>query len=77
MDLGSKNFGLLNIRGSTSMNQRYYLDTDVVHECKSDPELRVLLEEEYEQLCQDRASLREILEYRGEMTNDGIHPLHE
>ena len=72
MDLGSKNFGLLNIRGSTSMNQRYYLDTDVVHECKSDPELRVLLEEEYEQLCQDRASLREILEYRGEMTNDGI-----
>merc|ERR1711968_234135 len=60
------------MKGATSMNQKYYLDTEVIHECKSDPELRFLLEEEYEQLCHDRAALREIMEYRGEMTNDGI-----
>ena len=72
MDVSSKNFGLLEMKGASGQSSRHYLDPEVVADCRQDAELRLLLEEEYEQLCQDRVSLREILDYRGDMSNASI-----
>ena len=43
----------------------YYVDIEVIDECLKDVELHRLLDEEYDQLCQDRIELREILATRG------------
>merc|ERR1711871_974253 len=54
MDVSSKNFGLQEMKGASGQSSRHYLDPEVVADCRQDAELRLLLEEEYEQLCQDR-----------------------
>ena len=72
MDLSSKSFGHVEMKGSTSYDAILYLDSSVIESCKQDSELRVLLEEEYEQLCADRVQLRRINEYRGDVTNDSV-----
>lgn len=50
----------------TSLNEpAYYLHRSIVESCRTDFDLRMMLEEEYEQLQNDRAQLRVMLGLRG------------
>ena len=71
MDISSKTFGQIN-ENYTGHDAIYYLDTEIIEKCKGDAELRLMLEEEYDQLCSDRAKLRDILGYRGSETDESI-----
>jgi DNA-directed RNA polymerase II subunit RPB1 len=48
----------------------HYLDVSVLEECRSDMDLRGLLDVEYEQLCADRAELRVIQAFAGKESDN-------
>ena len=64
LDFNSDHEGML-IPSSITNEPVYFLDKNVTAECFRDSELRLLLEEEYETLCNDRVMLREIFAARG------------
>ena len=66
VNVASDSFGVLR-KGSYAAGGGtvYYLDLDVIKSCRNDAELRVLLDEEYDQLVRDRTALRVILGSRG------------
>lgn len=49
----------------SNLEPEYFLNREIVQSCRQDEELRVMLEEEFEQLCVDRINLRSILGCRG------------
>ena len=70
LDLSANDFGS---SGGSAHDRKYYLDPDVISSCKKDQDLRLLLEDEYNQLLRDRAELRKVMLYRGDQANSSIY----
>jgi DNA-directed RNA polymerase II subunit RPB1 len=65
LDPSSDSFGQLKYILSSTNEYASYLTKDVIEACRHDAELRILLDEEYDQLLVDRESLRIIMACRG------------
>lgn len=65
LDLSADNFGLLGYINSETNRLACYIDYDIIEIYKSDYELKLLLDAEYEQLLLDRADIREIMKCKG------------
>jgi DNA-directed RNA polymerase II subunit RPB1 len=65
LDLGSENLGRTNYIVSKTNMLGYFMSPHVIKEARSDSALRMLLDEEYEQLLRDRVQLRTIMACRG------------
>lgn len=65
LDVTSEFLGRLNYINTTTNERALYMHPLVIEKCRNEPELRMLLDEEYEQLLKDRVSLREIMGCRG------------
>jgi DNA-directed RNA polymerase II subunit RPB1 len=65
LDLTSEFLGRLNYQNSRTKEYAYYLHPIIVEKCRNDAELRLSLDEEYEQLLRDKMILKEILRCRG------------
>jgi DNA-directed RNA polymerase II subunit RPB1 len=65
LDVTSEYLGRLNYINTKTNERAYYMHPVVVESCRNDPELRMLLDEEYEQLLRDRVELRQIMGCRG------------
>lgn len=65
LDVTADNFGLTNYIDRKTGDYAYFLNPDIVDAYRNDPEMRLLLDEEYEQLLSDRAKLREIMRCKG------------
>jgi len=65
LDLSSELLGRTNYTVSKTNQYDYFMHPLQIESCRNDPELRTLLDEEYDILCKDRIQLREILAARG------------
>lgn len=65
LDVTSEYLGRLSYINTATNERALYMHPLVIEKCRNDPELRMLLDEEYEQLLKDRGSLREIMGCRG------------
>lgn len=65
LDVSSDKFGKLNYINSKSGQHALFIESDLLDECRKDSELRILLDEEFEQLLRDRVQLRRIMACRG------------
>jgi DNA-directed RNA polymerase II subunit RPB1 len=65
LDISSESLGQLKHYNYSTGEPSYYMNRHVVDSCKNDPELRILLDEEFEQLLLDREELRIIMKSRG------------
>lgn len=65
MDVNHPHFGRMNYINLRTRELAYYLHPAIIEECKNDPDLRLRLDEEYEQLLRDRVELRKIFYHRG------------
>ena len=54
----------------------YFIDKGIIDDCVKDIELHRLLDEEYDQLCEDRIELREILASRGTNNSETDGNIH-
>mmetsp|Transcript_5565 Transcript_5565/g.8472 ORF Transcript_5565/g.8472 Transcript_5565/m.8472 type:complete len:1747 (-) Transcript_5565:289-5529(-) len=74
LDFSSEHEGQL-IPSTLTNEPVYFLQKDICDACMSDTEVRVMLEEEYDMLCNDRIMLRHILACRGHgaETDDSIY----
>eukprot|EP01035_Chromulina_nebulosa_P019444 gene19444-25324_t len=66
LDVMSDTFGCLNYIDTSTNRLALYLEPEAIESYRSDPSLRLLLDEEYEQLLRDRVKLREIMGCRGQ-----------
>ena len=65
VNVQADDFGILKKASYAGGENIYYLDKDILNSCRVDTELRLMLDEEYEQLVNDRSMLRSILGCRG------------
>jgi len=65
LDLSSEQLGRTNYVVAKTGQLGYFMHPQVIENCRNDPELRILLDEEYEQLLRDRVQLRTIMACRG------------
>jgi DNA-directed RNA polymerase II subunit RPB1 len=65
LDLTSEYLGRMNYINSKTNELAYYMHPLVIEKCRTDADLRILLDEEYEQLLRDKVMVREILGCRG------------
>mmetsp|Transcript_30246 Transcript_30246/g.32965 ORF Transcript_30246/g.32965 Transcript_30246/m.32965 type:complete len:1790 (+) Transcript_30246:247-5616(+) len=65
LDLTSEYLGRMNYVNSRTNELAYYMHPLIIEKCRNDPDLRILLDEEYEQLLRDKVMVREILGCRG------------
>lgn len=65
LDLNSDLLGRTNYTVAKTNQYDYFMHPLQIESCRNDPELRVLLDEEYDILCKDRIQLRDILAARG------------
>jgi DNA-directed RNA polymerase II subunit RPB1 len=65
LDVNADNFGLMTYMSSKTNKLAYYIDPDLIDKYRNDSELKRMLDEEYDQLVQDRGKLREIMGCRG------------
>ena len=65
LDLSSDQIGRTNYIITKTNQLGYFMHPMIIEVCKNDPELRLLLDEEYEQLLRDRVQLRSIMACRG------------
>jgi len=65
LDPSADSFGQLNYILSSTGERALYLHRHVIDSCRTDPDLRQMLEEEYETVVRDREQLRVIMECKG------------
>jgi DNA-directed RNA polymerase II subunit RPB1 len=65
LDLTSEYLGQMKYHITKTSEPAYFMNPTVVQQCRTDSELRVLLDEEYELLVRDRVILREVMACRG------------
>lgn len=65
LDVSSDKLGLLNYTNSATGEKATFLTRSLIESCRYDTELRMRLDEEYEQLLKDRAMLRSIMRTKG------------
>lgn len=65
LDLNSDLLGRTNYTVAKTSQYDFFMHPLQIESCRNDPELRILLDEEYDILCKDRIQLREILAARG------------
>jgi DNA-directed RNA polymerase II subunit RPB1 len=65
LDLTSEYLGRMNYVNTRTNELAYYMHPLMIEKCRNDPDLRILLDEEYEQLLRDKVLVREILGCRG------------
>lgn len=65
LDLNSDLLGRTNYTVAKTNQYDFFMHPLQIESCRNDPELRILLDEEYDILCKDRIQLREILAARG------------
>ncbi|RYH23446.1 hypothetical protein EON65_17730 [archaeon] len=65
LDITSEYLGRMNYIDAKTNDRAYYMHHIIIDKCRHDPELRIMLDEEYEQLLKDRVALREIMGCRG------------
>lgn len=65
MDLSNEHLGQTKFVSAKTGERMYYLAPSVVQDCRMDSELRLMLDDEYEQLLRDRITLRQIMDARG------------
>eukprot|EP01038_Epipyxis_sp_PR26KG_P008142 gene8142-11021_t len=65
LDLSSERLGQMNYIITKTNEPAYYIRPSIIEACRNDPELRIMLDEEYDQLLKDRIVLREIMGCRG------------
>jgi len=70
LDSGSKTFGQMD--HSTGYDVVYFLDPDVIESCRGDLDLRVMLQDEFDQLRDDRTQLRKIQGYSKAENDDSV-----
>lgn len=65
LDLSSEYLGRMNYINTRTNELAYYMHPLIIEKCRTDGDLRILLDEEYEQLLRDKVMVREILGSRG------------
>jgi DNA-directed RNA polymerase II subunit RPB1 len=65
LDLSSDLLGRTNFIVTKTNQPGYFMHPLVIEACRNDPELRMMLDEEYDQLLRDRVQLRGIMACRG------------
>lgn len=73
LDVNHVHFGRMNYVNLRTRELAFYLHPIVIEECKNDPDLRLSLDGEYEQLLRDRVELRKIFYHRGVDTYSDNH----
>lgn len=65
LDVTADNFGLTNSINVATNRYYNYLEYDLINTCRSSHAIKLVLDEEFEQLLRDRVNLREIMGCRG------------
>lgn len=65
LDVTSDTFGQLPHIDTATGDYVYFLNRDIGESCRNDPDLRIILDEEYDQLIKERAKIRETMSCKG------------